>query len=156
MKRRLEAFVVSICLCMAGFTLAAATPASGQQPQAPNLSRQQRDLLLAIVNAVDASPAQPAADDLSWKVHLMRASDGSHYVAFSLVPPASSPLPNGPAMLYVRLATSNPLAAQEIAERSAVKEWLAGNRTDPRLLPRKGIVIGEMPIMGVTGSMGSN
>ena len=155
MKRRLKAFVVSICLCAAHVPSFASTSATGQQAQAPNLSRQQRELLLAIVNAVDAAQAQPGHDELPWKIHLMRASDGSHYVAFSLVPPASSPLPEGSAMLYVRLATSNALAAQKITERSAVKEWLAGNRTDPRLLPRRGIVIGEMPIMGATSSMGS-
>ena len=39
-------------------------------------------------------------------------------------------------------------ALTRIAERSPIREWLAGSRTDPRLLPKSGIAIGEMPIDG--------
>ena len=143
MTIRLAASIVIVCLY--GHTLAAQAP--------PQLSRQQRETLLALVNGVDAAAQQPAIDDAQWQSHLMRASDGSHYVAFSVEPPASAPLPKGPALLYIRLATSNQQAAQRIAERSAIRDWLAGSRTDPRLLPRRGIAMGDMPIMGPTGNM---
>ena len=93
----------------------------------------------------------PRRTTLKWQHHIMRASDGSHYVAFSAEP--ATPLPPGPVLLYLRLATATPAGAQRIAERSPIKEWLAGSRTDPRLLPRSGIAIGEMPIMGPTGNM---
>ena len=141
MSLRLAALVVTTCLC--GSALA--------QTPAPNLTRQQRELLSAIVTAVEAAAAQPETNDLRWQHHVMRASDGSHYVAFSAEP--ATPLPTGAVVLYLRLATATPAGAQQIAERSPIKEWLAGSRTDPRLLPRTGIVIGEMPIMGPTGNM---
>jgi hypothetical protein len=152
MTTRLAASIVTVCLS-AGPALA----------QAPALSRQQRELLQSLLNAVDTAAAQGSAEAQSakadhgkqWQTHVMRASDGSHYVAFTIVPPATTPLPPGPALLYIRLATSNPQAAQRIAERSAIRDWLAGSRIDPRLLPRRGIAIGEMPVMGATGAMGS-
>ena len=144
MTTRLAASIVTVCL--------SAAPAIAQTP---NLSRQQRDLLQAIVTAVDAASTQPALDDANWNAHLMRASDGSHYVAFTIAPPTDAPLPTGPALLYLRVATANPQGATPIAERSAIREWLSGGRTDPRLLPRKGIAIGEMPVMGATSAMGS-
>jgi hypothetical protein len=108
-------------------------------------------MLLALVTAVDSSAQQPVAEDAQWQTHVMRASDGSHYVAFTIAPGAAQPLPSGPAMLYVRLATSNPQAAQKIAERSAIREWLAGSRIDPRLLPQRAIAIGDMPAFGAGG-----
>jgi hypothetical protein len=145
MTIRLAALVVTICLC--GSHLAAQAP--------PTLSRQQRELLQSLLNAVDTAATQPPSAHTQWQTHLMRASDGSHYVAFTIVPPAATPLPQGPALLYIRLATANPQAAQRIAERSAIRDWLTGSRTDPRLLPRRGIAIGEMPVMGATGAMGS-
>jgi hypothetical protein len=156
MERRLAPLVVSVCLCAPSSAprVEARSATIEQQPQAPALSRQQRDLLLALVNAVDGAPAAPRGDDLPWQVHLMRASDGSHYVAFTIVPSGDAPLPKGPAMLYVRLATSNPLAAEKIAERSVIREWLAGTRTDPRLRPRRNIAIGDMPAFGPSGTIG--
>ena len=63
-------------------------------------------------------PRQPETADLKWQHHIMRASDGSHYVAFSVEPPATASLPAGPALLYLRLATATPAGAQRIAERS--------------------------------------
>ena len=145
MKAMPVALVVSVCLCSGA--------AIAQAP--PTLSRQQRDLLQAILNGVDAAATQPPLAEAQWQTHVMRASDGSHYVAFTIEPPSTTPLPAGPALLYVRLATSNPQAAQKIAERSAIRDWLAGSRTDPRLLPRRGIAVGDMPVMGATGLMGS-
>jgi hypothetical protein len=145
MATRLAALIVCTCLSVGS--------AHGQT--APNLTRQQRDLLHAVVTAVDAASTQPPLDDADWRAHVMRASDGSHYVAFSITPPADMPLPGGPAILYLRVATATPPGATRIAERSAIREWLAGGRTDPRLLPKRGIAIGEMPVMGATGAMGS-
>ena len=160
---RLAAAVVTTCLCGSSSDLSAearrakaeALPAKEAtafaQTAAPNLTRQQRELLSAIVTAVDAAAGQPEAADLTWQHHIMRASDGSHYVAFSAEPAA--PLPPGPVLLYLRLATAAPDGTRRLAERSPIKEWLAGRRTDPRLLPKSGIAIGDMPIMGPTGNM---
>lgn len=143
MKAGIAAAVVFVCLVPGEAT-----------GQTPNLSRPQRDLLHAVVAAVDAAGAQAPIDDAHWRAHVMRASDGSHYVAFSITPPADLALPKGPALLYLRVATATPPGATRINERSAIREWLAGGRTDPRLLPKRGIAIGEMPVMGATGSMG--
>ena len=144
---RLAATLVTVCLCVPP-----AWSADEQQAQAPpQLTRQQRDTLLALVNAVDATGAPSMPEGAQWQTHLMRASDGSHYVAFTVTPPEAAPLPRGPALLYVRLATSNPEAAQKIAERSAIRDWLAGSRIDPRLLPRRQIAIGDMPAFGAGG-----
>jgi hypothetical protein len=144
MSVRLAAVIVLACLC------------AGVQAQTPvpNLTRQQRELLKAIVSAVDAASAQPETANLEWQHHVLRASDGSHYVAFSVTPPADTPLPAGAALLYLRVATATPPGGTRVAERSLVRDWLHGGRTDPRLLPQKGIAIGEMPVMGATGTMG--
>ena len=138
MKVPLAAVIVSACL---PGTAAAQSPAA-------NLTRQQRELLHAIVVAVDGATSQPETADLKWQSHTMRASDGSHYVAFSAEPPASAALPAGPVILYVRLATATPPGATTIVERSPIREWLAGSRVDPRLLPRRGTAMGEMPAFG--------
>ena len=54
----------------------------------------------------------------------------------------------------MRLATRS-TGASSIAQRSVISEWLRGVRVDPRLLPqRRGIAIGDMPVMGA-GSIGS-
>src|SRR5262245_40952723 len=124
MSLRLSALVVTACLCDSALA----------QTPAPSLTRQQSALLAELVAVVDAAAAEPETHDLKWHHHIMRASDGSHYVAFSAEPPASMPLPAGAALLYVRLATATPAGAQRIVERSPVKEWLAGSRVDPRLL----------------------
>ncbi len=141
-KLRLSALIVSGCLC--------ASHASAQAP--PSLSRPQRDLLQAIVTAVDGAAAQPETADASLQAHVLRASDGSHYVAFTIAPPAGTPLPSGPALLYVRL-DENRQAATTTAARSPIREWLAGMRTAPPPIARSGIALGEMPIMGATGNI---
>lgn len=154
MSSRVVALFVSACLC--------GTPST--QAQTPNLTRAQHDLLRAIILATDAAAAKPADDDAPWQTHVMRASDGSHYVAFSLEPPPGHALPSGPVTLYLRLATATPAGAAAIVERSAIGEWLAGSRTDPRLLPKRNIAIGDMPafgpgaigVRGSTASTGSN
>ena len=141
MKVPLAAIVVSACLLG---TAAAQSPAA-------NLTRQQRELLDALVAAVDAAGAQPIGTDVAWQMHVLRASDGSHYIAVSVTPPPALLAP-GPIALYVRLATAAS-DATAVAERSLVREWLQGSRVDPRMLPRTGMVIGEMPAMGA-GAIG--
>lgn len=141
MSLRLSTLIVTTCLSASALA----------QTPAPNLTRQQRELLSAIVTAVDAAAAQPETNDLNWQHHIMRASDGSHYVAFTVEPAATIALPTGPALLYVRLSTATPTGAVQIAERSGVREWLAGSRTDPRLLPKRNIAIGDMPAFGAGG-----
>ena len=153
MSARIATLIVFACLC----------ETASAQTRAPNITRPQHNLLSAIVLAADAAAAKPA-DDTPWQTHVMRASDGSHYVAFSLEPPPGQDLPAGPVVLYIRLATATPAGAPLIVERSAIREWLAGNRTDPRLLPRRNIAIGDMPafgpgaigVRGSTASTGSN
>jgi hypothetical protein len=154
MRRQLASAVLIACL---------GTSAPAQSP-VPNLTRQQREMLLALVAATDAAATQPPTPDVTWQSHLMRASDGSHYVAFRIEPPRALPVRAGAALIYVRLATSLEGAAQPVAERSSVREWLAGTRTDPRLLPPRNIAPGEMPTFGPgstaargsTASTGSN
>lgn len=138
MTVRIAMLVVSACLYVT---------TSAQSP-VPNLTRSQHDLLRAIVLATDAAAAKGGDTDAPLQTHVMRASDGSHYVAFSLEPPPDHALPSGPVTLYLRLATATPAGAAPIVERSAIREWLAGNRGDPRLLPRRGTAIGEMPAFG--------
>ena len=150
---RLAATLVTVCLC---------APAIRAQA-VPELSRQQRELLGALITAVDrlsaeARSAKVDAANLTpraeheWSLHVLRASDGSHYVAASVIPPAAS-LPGGPVVLYVRLATATKPGEATLAERSIVREWLQGSRVDPRMLPRRGMAIGEMPPMGA-GAIG--
>ena len=144
--RLARGFLVSGCLCCA--SLAGAK-------QVPQLSKDQRALLQAVVAAVDAAAAAPNTDADAWQTHVLRASDGSHYVAFSVVSTAAEPIAAAPLMTYVRLATAAIVPATAIVERSAVREWLAGSRIDPRLLPRnRGFAVGEMPPMGA-GSIGA-
>src|SRR5687768_16294156 len=113
---RLAAWIVCICLC--------AQDAHAQS--ASNPSREQRELVHAVVLAVDAATSQSETLDATWQTHVMRASDGSHYLAFTAQPAAGMPLPAGPALLYVRLAHAAP---SRLGERSQIREWLAGNRT---------------------------
>ena len=131
--------------CLSFATAAAAQP--------PALSKDQRTLLQAIVQTVDAAANQPVMPDASWPAHVMRASDGSHYVAFSVEPTGEMKLPAGPVLLYVRLATATGDVVTTVTERSAIRDWLAGQRVDPRMLPQRGIALGEMPAFGA-GAIG--
>ena len=151
MRVRLTASVVTVCLCLLESGAALAQTAKAEQPR--ELSRQQKQLLAALVDATERAPATPPIDH-AWLTHVLRASDGSHYVAFSVTPPAPA-LPDKPVILYVRLATAAGRGETITAERSTVREWLAGSRSDPRLLPRKGgVAIGDMPPMGA-GAIGA-
>jgi hypothetical protein len=137
--------LVSVCLSLAAL-------AGAQQP--PQLSKDQRTLLQAVIAAVDAAGSAPETEAAAWQTHLLRASDGSHYVAFSVAGTADRPIAATPLITYVRLATTPAQPATTLAERSAVREWLAGSRLDPRLLPRhRGFAVGEMPAMGAAAGM---
>lgn len=152
-------------LLLAVVLVSLAAPVVGaRQAGTPQPTKSQRETLRAIVAAVDQAAAAHETPDVTWPTHIMRASDGSHYVAFSVMPPNSTPLPGGPTMLYVRLATAPPSSAQTVVEKSTVAEWLAGKRTDPLMKPKGGFVPGEMPnfgaggiaVRGSTPSTGSN
>ncbi len=143
MTARLAAMVVTVCLC--------ASHVSAQAP--PALTSQQRDLLQALIIAVDRAPALTEPHDYDWLTHVLRVSDGSHYVAFSVTPPAAAQS-KGPVVVYIRLASAKTQGATTTAERSLVREWLLGSRVDPRMLPRKGgFAVGDMPAMGA-GTIG--
>jgi Tetratricopeptide repeat len=139
--------VLGSLLRSAALVLLVATPAVSADP--PKLTKAQRDVLQAVVSAVDAATRDPATSGLDWQVHVLRASDGSHYVAFSVIAPADA-RPTGPVMLYVRLA-SRPSEPTQLTERSAVLEWLKGLRSDPLPMRAARVVrvpIGELPIGG--------
>jgi hypothetical protein len=142
----------------------AASGVGARQATTPQPTKSQRETLRAIVTAVDQAATAPETPDVTWRVHLMRASDGSHYVAFSVTPTGAVPLGSGPAMLYIRLATAAPSSVQSVAERSTVGEWLAGKRSDPLMQAKGGFAVGDMPnfgaggiaVRGSTPSTGSN
>lgn len=139
-------------VAVAAGVLLAPLAASGQSP-APTLDEQQRATLLGLVTAVKDNPTDPIAEN-EWPVHLFRASDGSHYVAFS------APLPKGvdpaaPMALYVRLAPRAGASTSASATRSAVEEWLLGERSDPLPLSALRVVqvpSGEMPAGGLSAT----
>jgi hypothetical protein len=130
--------------------LATATPVSAQR-KAPSLSKEQRQSLLAAVTA--AAAAAPLAAGGFWQTHLLRASDGSHYVAFSLEAPADL-TPEDRLALYVRLEPRRPAdqpISTTMAPRSAVEDWLRGERSDPLPMRAARVVTvpsGELPMGG--------
>jgi hypothetical protein len=146
MPNRTPAFILAVLLASTGSALA-------QRP-APNLSKEQRQALLAAVTA--ARTAAPLASDQLWQLHLLRASDGSHYVAFSAQAPGDLS-PDQRLALYVRLEPRVPTPDTTIAAapRSAVEEWLLGQRRDPLPMQAKRVVTiptGEMPIGGLAAT----
>ncbi len=126
-----------------------AAPAAVFAQTAPNLSKDQRQTLLTLVNNVKASADQPATDE-GWQVHLLRASDGSHYVAFSADAPGEL-TEDTPLAVYVRLSLRATEPPSVIAQRSAVEEWLLGQRKDPLPMQARRVVqipSGELPVGG--------
>lgn len=108
-----------------------------------------------MVNAVDAASATTETADAAMRAHVLRASNGSHYVAFSISPTSATALPSSTTALYIRLATMAAIPPQR-AERSLIREWLAGARSGPPpIMATRGIAIGDMPVMGATGSIAS-
>jgi hypothetical protein len=140
-------------LALLGLLLVTTLTAAAQSTT-PELSKTQRETLRQIVAAVDAASGEPETANVTWQTHVLRASDGSHYVAFSAQPPGRIQTTAGPLILYVRLATTT-LSGQGV-ERSAVADWLAGRSSDPLLRPRTGIAIGEMPNFGAAGLIDPN
>lgn len=136
-------------------------PIIARAQSAPKLTKAQREVLEAVIAAVDApgpgEPAPgPAAGDVTWLTHVMRASDGSHYVAVKGILPGEA-RPVQPVVLYVRLAHRGDLAAQVTPPRSAIVQWLKGQRSEP--LPMQAarsttVNPGEMPIGGTAASVG--
>jgi hypothetical protein len=125
-----------------------ASPAHAEQASQPKLTKAQRDTLQAVVAAVDAAASSPETAGVEWQTHLLRTSDGAHYVAFTAVPPAALS-PQLASTFYVRLATRQDPQASPLAERSAVMEWLKGMRSEPLVAQkRRGIAFGEMPVYG--------
>ena len=135
--------------------LVSASAEGRQNP--PRLSRQQRATLESVVAAVDRAALDATLLSPSrWQVHVLRASDGSHYVALRAV---ASDLPglDAPVILYVRLASRAAPGVTTVAQRSAVMEWLRGQRSDP--LPMSAgrsmsVPQGEMPIGGAAAFAG--
>ncbi len=85
-----------------------------------------------MVSAVDAASAATETDDAAMRTHVLRASDGSHYVAYSITPSSSSPLPTGRPR---STCGSRPRAiASQRPERSVVREWLAGSSRPPPIV----------------------
>lgn len=124
------------------------------QPKAPKLSKEQKQALLAAVTAAKTAAPLPSED--AWQMHLLRASDGSHYVAFSMEAPADV-TPGERLVLYVRLeprptdssSTSSP-------PRSTVEDWLRGERGDPLPMRAARVVTvpsGELPMGGTAATM---
>jgi hypothetical protein len=124
-------------------------PPAMPQSDTPNLTRQQRTALQTVVRAVDANTPSLSLTESDWPLHVLRASDGSHYVAFSLNRADGLQL-NRPLVLYVRLASKRRSGEVTQPERSSVAEWLAGQSPVP-VLPRRGLAFGEMPIYGAAG-----
>ena len=146
--------VVAARLAAAAFLLSVPTVTAGQN--APKLSKAERTTLEAVVAAVDQAQASGVAAPATWQSHVLRASDGSHYVALRATV-FDVPVPVGGAMLYVRLAARRSHEPRAAAERSAVMEWLQGRRGDP--LPMRAgrsttVNAGEMPIGGTAAAVG--
>jgi hypothetical protein len=129
-------------------TISAATLAASQA-ETPALSRQQRTTLQSLVRAVENRSADTTVAESDWPLHVLRASDGSHYVAFSITRAPDLRI-DRPVALYVRLATRPASNQSPTPERSAVAEWLAGQTPTPAL-PRRGLAFGEMPVYGPAG-----
>lgn len=121
----------------------------------PSLNSDQRALLTALLAAVDTAPPPADAAPETWQTHVLRASDGSHYVAFSVASSPAAPIDTNHVLIYVRLFLVPESSVVTVAARSSVREWLAGSRTDPRLVrSRRGFAVGEMPAMGAATAGG--
>ena len=117
------------------------------------LSRDEKGHLEQLIAAVDRAAAEPTPSlESDWLTHLLRASDGSHYIAVSFTPPAEA-LPPARLVVYVRLATAKVAGEVPMVEHSVVHDWLKGSTIDPRLLPKRGMAIGEMPPMGAAAGI---
>lgn len=133
-----------------------AADAHAQTAAAPSLTRPQRAALEAAVGSVAVPDSRVEG---RWQHHVLRASDGSHYVAVTVDVPADTAPPDAGVLLYVRLSPrptpSTPGPSGPL--RSAVAEWLAGQRATPLAAqPARmmGVQRGEMPIGGTQAMAG--
>lgn len=141
-------FLLSISLAIALLVLGSVEVPVLARQNTPRLNKTQRDTLQAIVAEVDRAAAAPETPDVSWQTHVLRTSDGAHYVAFTADGPDTLRPPAG-ATVYVRLATR---PTSQFSEKSAVMEWLKGMRSDPLVAKKqRGIAFGEMPVFGAAG-----
>jgi hypothetical protein len=138
------------------------TAAAGAQSKTPSLSKAEREALRAAVLATRAVATVPEVPSTDAAVDLFRASDGSHYVAVSLPAPPELP-PATPLVLYVKLVPTVPPDASGVTPtvptepRSAVLEWLEGQRSDPLPMRARRVVTvptGELPVGGPTSMSG--
>ena len=138
------------------------TTAAGAQSKTPSLSKAEREALRAAVLATRAVTSVPEVPSSDAAVDLFRASDGSHYVAVSLPAPPDVP-PETPLVLYVKLVPIVPPDASGVtptvstAPRSAVLEWLEGQRSDPLPMRARRVVTvptGEFPVGGPSSMSG--
>jgi hypothetical protein len=124
------------------------------QSKNPKLSKAQRDALWAAVTAAKTAP--PLAGEHAWQMHLLRASDGSHYVAFSMEAPADL-TPEERLVLYVRLEPRpNAPPSATPPPRSTVEAWLRGERGDPLPMRATRVITvpsGELPMGGTAATM---
>ncbi|MBL8135113.1 MAG: tetratricopeptide repeat protein [Acidobacteria bacterium] len=152
---RLAAALAALSVLLAG-----ALPVQAQSA-APRLNKSQRTLLEAVVAAVDrvaaGAPEAPRVE-ATWLSHVLRASDGSHYVALRAEVP-EVPAPTAPATIYVRLALRRVGGETLLAPpRSAVMDWLQGLRGDPlpmRAMKSMSVPQGEIPVGGAAMLAGS-
>ena len=115
--------------------------AEGRQTP-PRQSRQQRATLESVVAAVDRAAVDATLLSPSrWQVHVLRASDGSHYVALRGVASGLTAL-DAPVILYVRLTSRAAPGVTTVAQRSAVMEWLRGQRSDPLPMSARPLDVG--------------
>jgi hypothetical protein len=147
-------------LSLVGSLLLTAT--AGAQAKPPSLSKAEREGLRAAVLATRTLATVPQAAPTDVSADLFRASDGSHYVALSLPAPAELP-PAVPVVLYVKLVPRAVPDASGVPPtvptepRSAVLEWLEGQRSDPLPMRARRVVTvpsGELPVGGPTSMSG--
>ena len=138
------------------------TTTAGAQAKPPSLSKTEREALRTAVLATRTLAAVPEAAPTDVSADLFRASDGSHYVALSLPAPGNLP-PSAPLVLYVKLVpravpdTSGVVPTVPTEPRSAVLEWLEGERSDPLPMRARRVVTvpsGELPVGGPTSMSG--
>ncbi len=152
-RSRLVVGAVVLVVALAALGLEPLVAQSGT----PRLTKPQQAALEALIAAVDRAGADPASVTPSeWQTHVLRASDGSHYVALRALAPGVA-APREPVMLYLRLAARHTdVQARSTPQRSAVMEWLHGERSDP--LPMRAtrsmtVPHGEMPVGSAAASI---
>ncbi len=118
MSVRLAAVIVFACLC-----------ATAVRADAPNLSRAAARAAAGHGQRRRRRAAQPRKPTMHrGSTHVLRASDGSHYVAFSVAPPPSTAAAVRPGRAVRAARDRTRRSRHSAAERSPIREWLAGNQ----------------------------